>query len=145
MPAEPNNEAVFPVGSKFTIKLHPVDSVNFEYSIKEFEHIDTLIDLYDNDDLFDSLGVENTIAFYFCFATRGETEQERKANMNIVLFMKNYTSYPLNYTSEIQRKEKRKKFEATSNMGTFPGAKGMEMWPYMIYHIKLKDFKRMNI
>jgi len=49
----------------------------------------------------------------------------------------------LNYTSEIQRKENGE-YESTSNVGTFPGAMGNEMWPYMIYSIGLREFKKMT-
>ena len=33
LPTEPENGFAFPIGSKFTIKLHPTDSVNFDFSI----------------------------------------------------------------------------------------------------------------
>ena len=58
--------------------------------------------------------------------------------------MKNYTSYHLNYTSEIQLEEDGE-FTLTSNVGTFSGALGNEIWPYMIYFIALSDFKIMKM
>jgi hypothetical protein len=42
--------------------------------------------------------------------------------------------------SDIQR-EDGGEFEETSNVGTYSGALGTEMWPYMIYQIGLHDFK----
>ena len=59
--------------------------------------------------------------------------------MKVLLIMKNYTTMALQYSCDIQRSENGE-FENTSNVGIFPGAKGMEMWPYMIYMIELKDF-----
>ena len=57
--------------------------------------------------------------------------------------MKNRTEYSLSYDSDIQREENGE-FEDTSNIGTHPGAKGMEMWPYIIYQIGLSNFKKME-
>jgi len=57
--------------------------------------------------------------------------------------MKNRTDYTLSYKSDIQREENGE-FEETSNVGTYRGAKGTEMWPYMIYQIGLHDFELMK-
>jgi len=148
LPTPPSPGAAFPIGSKFSIKLYPVDSVSFHYSIIEFEPFDSVVDTWENDSLFDSKGQDSTITFYFCLGTHGDTKAERDGNMKVLLLMKNYTKFSLSYTSEIQRKEQKKnrkpKFEPTSNVGTFSGAIGTEMWPYMIYNIGLLDFKKMN-
>ena len=60
--------------------------------------------------------------------------------MQVLLIMKNYSKMALKYSSDIQRKENGE-FESTSNVGTFPNAKGMEMWPYMIYMIGIRGFQ----
>jgi hypothetical protein len=133
----------FPIGTKFTIKLTPIDSINFNYSIIEFEKFDKTVDTYKHDDLFNKTGNDSTITFYFCLGTEGDTEAEKKENMKVLLLMKNYTKYMLKYTSEIQRKENGV-YESTSNVGTFPGVLGNEMWPYMIYSIGLREFKKMT-
>lgn len=57
--------------------------------------------------------------------------------------MKNRTEYSLNYVSDMQIEENGE-FEDTSIVGTYSGAKGTEMWPYMIYQIGLRDFKIME-
>ncbi len=57
--------------------------------------------------------------------------------------MKNRTEYALTYNSDIQTEENGE-FKATSNPGTFPGAKGTEMWPYVIYQIGLNGFTKMK-
>jgi hypothetical protein len=133
----------FPIGTKFTIKLAPIDSINFNYSIIEFEKFDKTVDTYNHDDLFNKTGNDSTITFYFCLGTEGDNEAEKKENMKVLLLMKNYTKYMLKYTSEIQRKENGV-YESTSNVGTFPGVLGNEMWPYMIYSIGLREFKKMT-
>ena len=130
LPSPPANGFAFPIGSKFTIKMHPADSTHFDFSVVAFETFDQVIELYENDSLFKSDGEPGTIDFYFCFATTGDTEKERDDNMKVVLLFKNRTTYAMKYTSEIQTKEDGK-FESTSNVGTYPGVKTNEMWPYM--------------
>jgi hypothetical protein len=44
LPTEAQNGFAFPVGSKFTIKLHPTDSTVFDYSIIKFEQFDQIVD-----------------------------------------------------------------------------------------------------
>ncbi len=140
LPTEPANGYAFPIGSKFTIKLHPKDSINFDFSIIKFEPFQEIIDTWENDSLFAEKGEKETIEFYFCLGTSGETEDEKEKNMKVLLLMKNRTEYSLNYNSDIQIKEDGE-FEKTSNVGTHPNVKGTEMWPYMIYQIGLNDFK----
>lgn len=140
LPTEPAKGFAFPIGSKFTIKLHPTDSVRFDYSIIAYEQFQETIDTWNNNHLFDENGQEGTIEFYFCFGTRGKTEEEKRENMKVLLVMKNRTKYALSYLSDIQIKEDGE-FQETSNAGTYPGVKGIEMWPYMIYQIGIHDFE----
>lgn len=141
LPTEPANGFTFPLGSKFTIKLYPIDSTNFDYSIIAYEPFQEIIDSHENDTLFIDKEKDGTIDFYFCIATHGDTEKEREENMQIVLLMKNRSQYSLNYSSDIQLEEDGE-FQNTSNVGMFSGALGTEMWPYMIYQIKLYDLKK---
>lgn len=134
----------FSLGTKFTIKLYPVDSVNYEYSIIAFEAFQDIVDTKNKEALFEKKGEDNTIEFYFCYGTSGTTEQEREENMRILLIMKNYTDQVLDYISEIQREEDGE-YEETSNVGTFPNAITTEIWPYMIYHIGLRDFRKYSV
>ena len=140
---KPANGYAFPIGSKFTIKLYPIDKTHFDYSIIEFEPFHDIIDTWENDSLFTEKDKNGTIEFYFCVSTSGKTEKEKNDNMKVLLLMKNRTDYTLSYKSDIQREENGK-FEETSNVGTFKGAKGTEMWPYMIYQIGLHDFKKIK-
>jgi hypothetical protein len=140
LPTPPENGFAFPLGSKFTIKLLPYDSTHFYYSVTAFEPFNEIIDTYENDSLFQEEGEAGTISFYFCISTHGDTEAEREENNKVVLLMKNRTEYHLRYDSEIQREEDGP-FEKTSNVGTFRGAKGAEIWPYFIYQIGLFNFR----
>jgi hypothetical protein len=143
LPSEPANGFAFPIGSKFVIKLIPTDPVNYDYSVISFEPFEEIVDTWKNDELFDEKGEENTIVFYFCFGTRGETDQEREKNMQVLLLLKNYSKEALKYTSEIQLEEDGE-YKWTSNVGTYPNVKTMEMWRDMIYSIGLREFKKMS-
>lgn len=143
LPTEAAPGFAFPLGSKFTIKMVPVDSVNFNFSIIEFEAFQQYIDTYETDSLFEQDGEKGTIEFYFSYGTHGETEKEREENMKILLVFKNYTEFNLSYLSDIQ-KEEEGEFESTSNVGTYSGVRTTEMWSYMIYQIGLRDFKLLS-
>jgi hypothetical protein len=140
LPTPPSNGFAFPLGSKFTIKLSPVDSINYNYSVIASEKFDKVVDTYNHDELFEPQGKDSTITFLFCVGTHGDNDKEKQKNMQVLLLMKNYSKIALKYSSDIQRKEDGE-FEPTSNVGTFPGATGMEMWPYMIYMIGLREFQ----
>ena len=131
----------FPIGIKFVIKLAPIDSVNYNYSVLDFEPFRKTLQHSEYAELFEESGEENTIVFYFCLGTHGNTEQEKKANMHALLLMKSYSKEVLTYTSEIQVKEQGE-FEWTSNIGIFQDKIMYEMWPHMIYLIRLKEFKK---
>jgi len=141
LPSIPANGFAFPLRSKFVIKLIPTDSVNYDYSVLSFEPFEEIVDTYEGDKLFKEKGEENTIVFYFCLGTHGKTEKEREKNMQVLLIMKNYSKEVLKYTSEIQREEDGE-YEETSNIGSFPNAIGREMWPYMIYSVGLREFRK---
>lgn len=140
LPTEPAPGFAFPIGSKFTIEMVQADSVNFEFSIIEFAPFDQVVDNYETDTLFEEKGKPGTIEFYFCYGSHGVTEKERERNMKVLLVFKNRTEFNFTYQSDIQRDEGGE-FESTSNVGTYSGARGTEMWPYMIYQIGLHDFK----
>ncbi len=139
LPAESVNGFSFSLGTKFTIKLTPTDSVNFNYSIISIEPFQKTVDISDNDHLFEKQGDDNTIVFYFCPGTYGKMPGN-VSFMPILLLMKNYSKYNLSYTSEVQRVENGE-YEPTSNIGTSPNVKSIEMWPYIIHSLTLKEFR----
>ena len=140
LPTNPANGYAFPIGSKFTIKLFPVDSVNFDYSVVKYDLFQETVDIVENNFLFPEQGEENTISFYFCLGTQGKSAEERKKNTKIILLTKNYSRHILEYSSHIQLK-RNSGFEETSNVGLYPWAKATEMWAHMIYNIGLKEFR----
>jgi len=144
LPSKPANAFAFPMGSRFVIKLIPTDSVNFDYSVIAFEQFHKTVDIWKHDELFEENGEENTIVFYLCFGTSGETDEDKGKNMQSLLLMKSYTKEKLDYTSELKR-QKDGAFEVTSNIGIIPRVMGMEMWPYPFFAIGLKEFRKSNV
>lgn len=144
LPTMPAKGFSFPIGTKFTLKLHPIDSVNFDISVIEFEPFNEVVDSWNNNYLFKDKEEDNTIICYFCFATHGDMEEEKEKNMKVYLLFKNYSKESLQYISDIQKVEDGE-FEPTSNVGMFSGVKGSEIWPYMIYAIGLHDFQKNKI
>lgn len=138
LPTIPASGFSFPLGSKFTIKLVKTDSLVYDFQVTEFERFYKTIDSDIKKNLFDAVGKDSTITFYFCYATYGKTEKERKENMQIILTMKNYSKLALDYISEIQVKEDGK-YEKTSNVGMFPGIVTTEQWPHMIRMIAIRN------
>lgn len=143
LPSEPSKGFAFPLGSKFTIRLIPSDDSHFDYSIIAFEPFEDIIDTFEHDALFEKKVKDGTIDFYFCISTRGEDDETREKNMKILLLIKNNTEHALSYDSDIQIEEEGE-FVTTSNVGTFSGAKTVEMWPYMIYQIGLHNFRKFD-
>tara|TARA_R110002050_G_scaffold39891_2_gene97865 strand:+ start:2903 stop:3355 length:453 start_codon:yes stop_codon:yes gene_type:complete len=143
LPTEPAPGFSFPLGTKFTIEMFQVDSINFDFSIIEFEPFHEIVDTYETDSLFSENGKPGTIEFYFCYGSHGSTEKEKEKNMKILLVFKNRTEFNFTYLSDIKIDEDGE-FQSTSNIGSYSGAKGTEMWPYMIYEIGLHDFKLNN-
>lgn len=143
LPTVPAKGFNFPIGTKFTLQIHPVDSINFDISVIESEPFTEVIDSKNNNHLFSEKGDDNTITCYLSFATHGDTEEEKEKNIKVYFLFKNYSKEYLRYLSDIQREEDGE-FESTSNVGMFPGAKGTEIWPYMIYSIGLSYFQKMQ-
>lgn len=142
-PTIPAEGFSFPLGSKFTIQLFAIDSMNFNYSILEFEPFHEYLDSWNTDSLFSQEGQDSTLSFYFTYGTHGESEEEKKKNTRIFLIIKNYTDLNLDYTSDIQREEDGD-YEITSNVGVYSKAISREFWPYYINFIGLKEFRKIE-
>ncbi len=144
LPTKPASGFAFPLGTKFTIKMHRVDSVNFNYSIIKFDNFRHIINTKETDSLFNQTNDKNgTIEFYFCLGTHGKTEEDKQKNMSVLLLMNNRTKHKFQYNSDIQI-EDNGPFEISSNKGSFSGMKTTQMWPYMIQQIGLNEFKSSN-
>lgn len=139
LPNEPSNGFAFPIGTKFTIKLHSVAPGKYDFSVIDFQPFDEIVSIMGYDDLFPKEGADDTLMLYFCLGTFGDTEAPKDEDLKILLLMKNYSNVTLDYSSDILRQEDGE-YEETSNVGVSPGAVAVEMWPYMIHFIGLSDF-----
>lgn len=142
-PEEPINGIAFPIGSKVTIKLHATDSAHYDFSIIELKAFNEIVNTQDHDYLFPENGEEDRITFYFCQGTHGDTREEKEKNRRVLLLMKNYSRKVVQYSFEIQQK-KNEEFEYTSNSVIYAGAIALEMWPFMLYAIRLSKFQKYN-
>ena len=137
----PQGGFVFPFGTKVIIRLEPIDSVNFNYSVVKSEKIAEMIDNYDNDHYFSEKLDDNCIEFLFCGGTHGDSREEKQANYQTLLILKNGTKYKLSYKADIQI-DQTEKLVSTSVVDLFSRVKSKEIWPYKVDLIALHDFRK---
>lgn len=69
--------------------------MNYDYSVFSFEPFDEIVDTWNNNELFEENGEENTIAFYFCLGTHGDTETgKREKHENFIITEKLFKNTP---------------------------------------------------
>lgn len=71
-----------------TFLYYPVDSFNFDISVIEFEPFNEVVDLWNNNYLFKDKEEDNTIICYFCFATHGGKEEEKRKICKFIYYSK---------------------------------------------------------
>ncbi|WP_243348843.1 hypothetical protein [Parabacteroides sp. FAFU027] len=130
----------FPIKSKVTIKLIPVDSVNFHYKVLKVEPFNETPDVSDKACLPASLE-ENTLEFVFCVGTMGDRQKGNGKNLKTLLFIKHGLKFALEYNADIQCPNV-PEFKNTSVMALFPNVPSTEIWPYPIEQIALYGFKK---
>ncbi|MDR0789575.1 MAG: hypothetical protein LBO06_02130 [Bacteroidales bacterium] len=131
----------FPLGCKVTIKLVPIDSVNFHYSVLKFEEFNEIIDTYNNDSLLSKNVEENIIEFIFCIGTHGDTEEEKEKHYKTLLLLKSGAKIHLDYEADAlfyQQEE----YQSTSVVTLWSQAKIVEMWKDAIEFIAIYNFHK---
>ncbi|MDD4972100.1 MAG: hypothetical protein PHT07_21955 [Paludibacter sp.] len=132
----------FPLGVKVIIRLEPIDSINFNYSVVKSENMTSVIDSENADKFLTKKLDADCLEFMFCVGTHGETEKQRSENYETLLILNNPTPFDLDYRADIQL-PKKTEFKPTSVMTLFSHVKGKEIWPYQIALIGLHSFKKM--
>ena len=133
----------FTIGTKVTIQLIPVDSVNFDYRILKFEPYHETIDL-DNDEKLLSDKIDNDkIEFVFSYGKYGKNKKEKDNDLRIVLILKSGLNSIIDYKADIQVPNK--EFESTSVVELLPDVKTREFWPYQIDVIALHNFQKRKL
>ena len=133
----------FTIGTKVTIQLVPVDSVNFNYRIIKFEAFHEDIDL-DNDGklLPDTIG-DDMIEFVFSYGRHGKEKKGTENDLKIILELKSGLKSIIDYKADIQVPNK--EFEPTSVVELLPKVKTREYWPYQIDVIALHSFHKSKL
>jgi len=128
----------FPIGSRVTIQLIPVDSVNFNYRVIKFEAYHEIIDIESNKKLLpDSIG-NNIVEFIFSYGRYGSDEKNNE--YKIVLELRSSVTAALEYKADIQVPNQ--VFKSTSVEPLFHMVVSKELWPYQIDMIALHDFHK---
>lgn len=128
----------FPIGSRVTIQLLSVDSVNFNYRVIKFETYHEIIDLESDKKLLpDSIG-NNIVEFIFTYGMYGSDEKGKDSK--IVLELRSGSTAALEYKADIQVPTKG--FESTSVEPLLQGVLNREFWPYQIDMIALQGFRK---
>jgi|ERR1035437_4876818 hypothetical protein len=130
----------FTLGTKVTIQLVPIDSVNYNYRVIKFEAYHENIDL-DNDKklLSDSID-EDKIEFVFNYGFYGNDKTDKENNLKIVLELRSGSISPIEYNADIQVPNK--DFELTSVVPLPHMSINREFWPYQIDAIALHSFRK---
>lgn len=111
----------FPIGSKFTLELIRVDSVNYKYHVLNMEEFKQSIDYDKTDNLFSSKPIPETIE---CFFAKGV---DQSGPFKSVLILRNNSKVYLAYKAEIAYDQKGA-FYSTSVSSLLPGVRSSELW-----------------
>jgi len=132
----------FSIGTKVTIKLVPIDSVNFNYCIVKFEPYHENIDLDNDKKLLSDTIANDMIEFVFSYGSYGKEKNGKKNDLRIVLEIKSGLKSIIEYKADIQVPNK--EFEPTSVVELLPKVNTREFWPYQIDMIALHSFQKHN-
>ena len=130
----------FPIGSKVTIQLVPVDSVNFNYRVIKFEAFHETIDLGNDKKLLTDTIENNIIEFVFTYGKYLNDKKMKYNDLQVVLELRNGLPSTIEYKADI--KIPTKDFESTSVDPLFHRAINREFWPYQIDMIALHSFSK---
>lgn len=135
---EPDSSSfVFPMGSKFVLKLVELDSTHYSYTVEQFEEFYEVIDYFETETLFSTNPFPGTIEFIFCVGSSKYGKEEFKS----VLLIRNNTQIDLDYSADINIQDT-ELYESTSVSSLFPDVKNTELWPYPIDFIAIYDIRK---
>jgi len=132
-----------PLGTHFIIKLEEElgeDKAGFK--VVKMEPYDNVLVRYENDGLFPDEGEPNTIEGYFCRSTYGNTVEEIRDNVKIVLVFKSWIDSMLNYDTDIRQENGT--WEKTSNSGIWHKVLMTEIWSTGYDMLKISNLRKMS-
>ncbi len=133
----------FPMYSKISIRLIPIDSVRFHYAILNFDLFEEKFDLNQLDQYTSIKAPEGTIDILVSIGTKGSTEEEKKANKHSVFIIRNGTEYPLEFSLDILKLDQTV-YEPMAVMPVIPYSSSIEMWDYSVEMIGLFNFMKLK-
>ena len=133
----------FPMYSQMSIRLIPIDSVRFHYTILNYDLFDEKFDLEHLENYTNKKAAEGTIEILVSIGTKGTTEEEKKANKQSVFIIRNGTEYPLEFSLDIQ-KLNQTVYEPVAVMPVIPHGSSVEMWDYSVEMVGLFNFMKLK-
>jgi len=128
---EDSSPHVFPIGSKFVLKLIEKDNGKFDVEVLSESKIKKKVDYSKSESYFSKKPIPGTIE---CIFAKGE-------KFKSVLLIRNNTKFALNYKADISYNNSGK-FYSTSVMMLFPGVSSSELWKDNLKGIILHDFTK---
>jgi hypothetical protein len=142
LPTTATNSVEFPINKKFTIKLHTLDSIHFDYTVISFERFNSTINYADLHLNFSEDSSENgTIEIYFAIGINGEYQPPGDRSARVVWVMKNLTEFDLSYDIETQKKLWSNDFKPAANSGVDAGAIAIEKLEGMLNDMRLSNIR----
>lgn len=133
----------FPMYSKISIRLIPIDSVRFHYAILNFDLFEEKFDLNQLEKYTAIKAPEGTIVILVSIGTKGSTEEEIKANKHSVFIIRNGTDYPLEFSLDVL-KLNQTVYEPVAVMPVIPHSSSIEMWDYSVEMVGLFNFMKLK-
>lgn len=124
----------FPIGSKFTLELIKVDSVNYKYHVLSSEKISESVDCFSRDNIFNSSPKPGTIDCLFA------KEKSNYSPPRSVFILRNNTKIQIKYCALIGYRNVKGLYK-TSVYPLLPKINCTEVWNDDLTLIFLKEFK----
>ena len=132
-----------PLGTHFIIKLEEeLDEENTQFKVVTMEPYDNILIRYENDGLFPEEGEPGTIEGYFCRSTYGNTVEEIRDNVKIVLITRSWCEGMASFDTDIRRENGA--WEKTSNNGAWPKVTGTEIWSPVYNMLRISNLRKMS-
>ncbi len=129
----------FPFNTKFTIKVVPNNSGDFDYNIVLIEKNTKIIENWNHAEIFNKEGDEETLEFCFCH----EKNQLDGNELKTALWIKSNSKYSFSFKTEIQTEENGE-FKDNFNLGAKAGVITSDRWAKKTYKLKIGNFKKIR-
>jgi hypothetical protein len=126
-----------------SIRLIPIDSVRFHYTILNYDLFEDKFDLEHLENYTNIKAVEGTLEILVSIGTKGTTEEEKKANKHSVFIIRNGTDFPLEFSLDVL-KLNQTVYDPVASMPVIPNGSSVEMWEYSVEMLGLFNFMKLK-